>query len=66
MSQGKYEAAANEFLNNKEYRDAATDSRITGIRARMEKVANAIRTEGERKKKLEEEKKKKEQAEKTK
>jgi hypothetical protein len=66
LSQGKYEEAANEFLNNKEYRDAATDTRITGIRARMEKVANAIRTEGERKKKLEEEKKKKEQAEKTK
>lgn len=66
LSQGKYEEAANEFLNNKEYRDAATDSRITGIRARMEKVANAIRTEGERKKRLEEEKKKKEQSEKTK
>lgn len=66
LSQGKYEEAANEFLNNQEYRDAATDTRITGIRARMEKVANAIRTEGERKKKLEEEKKKKEQAEKTK
>lgn len=66
LSQGRYEEAANEFLNNKEYRDAATDTRITGIRARMEKVANAIRTEGERKKKLEEEKRKKEQAEKTK
>jgi len=66
LSEGKYEEAAKEFLDNKEYKDAATDPRIFGIRARMEKVANAIRTEGERKKKLEEEKKKKEQAEKTK
>lgn len=59
LSEGKYEEAAKEFLDNKEYKDAATDPRIFGIRARMEKVAEAIRTEPERKRRLEEERKRK-------
>ena len=48
LSEGKYEEAAKEFLNNDEYRTAVEDGR-RGIRKRMEDVAKAIRDEAKRK-----------------
>jgi len=44
---GKYEDAAKEYLNAKEYRESVKQK--SGIAPRMEKLASAIRTEGQRK-----------------
>jgi GH24 family phage-related lysozyme (muramidase) len=43
---GKYEDAAKEYLNAKEYRESVKQK--SGIAPRMEKLASAIRTEGQR------------------
>ena len=48
LSEGKFEEAATEFLNNDEYRNAVKLNRA-GIRPRMEAVAKAIRDEGTKK-----------------
>lgn len=48
LSEGRYEEAAKEFLNNDEYRNAVANGR-RGIRKRMEDVAKAIRDEAKRK-----------------
>ena len=42
FNQGRYEEAANEFLNNADYRQAKRDK--TGIAARFERTADAIRS----------------------
>jgi GH24 family phage-related lysozyme (muramidase) len=38
-----FAAAAEEYLDNDEYRRAETDKQITGIRARMEKVSEELK-----------------------
>ena len=43
---GKYQEAANEYLNAKEYREAK--AKKSGIAGRMENLANAIKMEGQR------------------
>ena len=43
INEGKYEEAADEFLNNDEYKNAVARGR-RGIRARMEKTAEAIKS----------------------
>jgi lysozyme len=43
INEGKYDLAADEFLNNDEYKNAVSRGR-RGIRARMEKTADAIRS----------------------
>jgi len=43
MNQGKFSEAADEFLNNDEYKNAIKRGR-RGIRGRMEQTANAIRS----------------------
>ena len=43
---GRYEDAANEYLNAKEYREAK--EKKLGTATRMENLANAIRKEGQR------------------
>ena len=48
LSEGRYEEAAKEFLNNDGYRNAVANGR-RGIRKRMEDVAKAIRDEAKRK-----------------
>ena len=48
LAEGKFEEAADEFLNSNEYRDAIKLNR-RGIRKRMEAVAEAIRQEGYKK-----------------
>ena len=45
INQGKLKEAADEFLNNDEYRDAVKRKR-SGIREGMENVAKALREEG--------------------
>jgi GH24 family phage-related lysozyme (muramidase) len=45
INQGKLKEAADEFLNNDEYRDAVKRKR-SGIRESMENVAKALREEG--------------------
>jgi GH24 family phage-related lysozyme (muramidase) len=45
LKEGDFGEAADEFLNNKEYKNAE-DLGIPGIRPRMEAVADAIREEG--------------------
>ncbi len=44
---GKYEDAAKEYLNAREYRESVKQK--SGIAPRMEKLASAIKTEGQRK-----------------
>ena len=51
---GKYEEAAKEYLNAREYRESLKQK--TGIAPRMEKLANAIKREGQLRKKAAEEK----------
>jgi GH24 family phage-related lysozyme (muramidase) len=41
----KFDEAADEFLNNEEYRTATVENNLRGIRARMEAVAIALREE---------------------
>jgi GH24 family phage-related lysozyme (muramidase) len=52
LREGKFDEAADEFLNRKDYRLADPNhpkyNGLRGIRARMEAVAEAIRAEGER------------------
>jgi GH24 family phage-related lysozyme (muramidase) len=43
INKGSYAAAATEFLNNEEYKNAVARGR-PGIRPRMEKTADAIRS----------------------
>jgi hypothetical protein len=43
INAGDFDAAAEEYLDNDEYRRAETDKQITGIRARMEKVSEELR-----------------------
>ncbi len=45
INAGKYNEAAIEFLNNKEYKDAKKRNR-RGIRKNMEKVSSLLRKEG--------------------
>ena len=49
LSEGKFEEAAVEILNNDEYRNARKNKRA-GIIPRMDAVAAAIRAEGKRSK----------------
>lgn len=46
INKGNYAAAAKEFLNNDEYKNAVKRGR-SGIRARMEEAADAIRAMGQ-------------------
>jgi len=54
LNQGKYNEAANEYLNSTEYREAKgtkdTKPKNPGLAPRMENLANAIRTEVQRRK----------------
>ena len=47
INQGDFAGAADEFLDNDEYRNAAARGR-PGIRPRMEEVSRVLRAEGER------------------
>jgi GH24 family phage-related lysozyme (muramidase) len=49
LSAGDYSGASTEYLNAKDYRESIKDR--TGIAPRMQKLADAIRTEPERQKK---------------
>jgi len=45
MKAGNFKEAANEFLNNDEYKAAKNNKNTKGIRNRMEAVANALKNE---------------------
>ena len=47
INQGDFAGAADEFLDNNEYRNAVARGR-PGIRPRMEEVSRVLRAEGER------------------